>query len=522
MSSPHVRTAPGIASILGALLALAVLLQPVAGHAQHSHGPSMTGGNSTASALAMEAVRPDLRESVAASLPPDLSLYTINVELETERDNLHAVRGSLALSYVNTTGEPLDALPFRLYANGPDKEHDAQSVSDVTIDGETVEAELSVDNSVLTVPFKSPLEPGDGIEIEMRFGATLPVDSGDHYGIFGYDTSSETWALAHWYPVIAGRDPGTGWVLDPPSKHGDPIFSDVAIYDVTVATSASWRVVTSGVAKGEPGATETGGSSQRFVSGPVRDFTLVADADFEVVTTTIEGITVNSWYNPGEDQAGKAVATYGSQSVGLFDEVLSAYPYLEIDFVPVEMQGAAGCEFPGLIYIGADYYDGKLGDRDRLSLEFTVAHEVVHQWFYGLVGNDQYQHAFIDEGITNYLSAEVYFERQYDDAFADEVMESFVIGPYESAKDQGTDPIVDTPTDEFASGYDYVIAAYQKAPLGFQAIRKEIGDEAFFAALQAYVAEWSYRVAEPDDLLAAFEEASGKDLDTLWSDWFEE
>jgi aminopeptidase N len=157
-----------------------------------------------------------------------------------------------------------------------------------------------------------------------------------------------------------------------------------------------------------------------------------------------------------------------------------------------------------------------------VALEFTVAHEMVHQWFYGLVGNNQYAHAFIDEGLTNYLSASVYFERTYDEDTARQVMDRFIRDQFEDAVRDDRDPVVDQPTDDFPSGYDYVIAAYAKSPLGFEAIRQEIGDEAFFAGLQEYVGSFSFTVAEPDDLLAAFETASGTELDAIWDHWFEE
>jgi aminopeptidase N len=210
------------------------------------------------------------------------------------------------------------------------------------------------------------------------------------------------------------------------------------------------------------------------------------------------------------------------QSIALFSKLITPYPYSEIDFMPVDMKGAAGCEFPGLIYVGQSYYPGFEQTGSDVSLEFTVAHEVVHQWFYGLIGNDQYVHAFIDEGITNYLSADIYFEHEYDSGTADAIMQRYIQAPYDDALDSGVDPVVDTPTDSFDTGYDYQIAAYQKAPLGFRAIHDEIGNDAFLRGLQMYAANWTFRVATPDDMLAAFEAASGEDLDALWNHWFEE
>ncbi len=467
------------------------------------------------------AIQPDLQESVAAMMPQDLATYEITATLHTEDADAPAINGHLVLTWTNITGDTIDALPFRLYANSPADDHDAVTVTDVTVDGQPVETGLSVGNSVLDVPLDGGLDPGDTTVVDLSFSVAIPVDATSHYGIFNADSDSGTLALAHWYPVLAGRDPVTGWVLDPPSENGDPIFSDTALYDVTITAPDDWAVVTTGVTFGDPG-TADGTRTQRYVSGPARDFTIVADADFELVRQEVNGVTISSWYNPGEEETGEAVADYTAQAIELFDDLLGAYPYTTLDMVPVEMYGAAGCEFPQLIYMGRDYYTEAQSADVPNALDFTVAHEVVHQWFYGLVGNNQYQHAFIDEGLTQFLSAEIYFGMTYNTDAGDSVMESFIQRPFERLVNQGTDWIVDTPTDDFPTGSAYGWAAYSKAPMGFAAIHDEIGNDAFFAALQQYVAKFTFRVAQPSDLLAAFGTASGEDIDDLWRHWFNE
>lgn len=505
-------------SMLAAVLVmlLTALGQPVT--AQQGHLPRHD------EAWVMAAIRPELRDTTRATMPENLPAYEISVTLEplAGEGDVPTLTGQLELTYINTTGAPLESLPIRLYANGPAEGNDAQIVSDVTVDGEAADVTLSVSDSVLSVPFAQPLGIGGTATIEMDFASFLPIDSADHYGIFGFSSASETWALAHWYPMLAGRDPGNGWMLDHPSVNGDAIFSETALYDVTIETEPDWRLATTGIEYGEAEEGPNGQVVRRFVSGPVRDFTVVADKDFEVASAEIGGITVNSWFNPGQERAGEAILQYAVQSLDLFGELLSPYPYLELDLMPVDMQGAAGCEFPGLIYMGLDYYTGNTDLSTPNALDYTVAHEVVHQWLYGLVGNNQYDNAFTDEGITNYLSAQVYFEEVYGEEEAARIMNLHIRSPFERIVNTGGDVVVNQATDDFGSGRDYAFAAYTKAPLGFEAIRLEIGDDAFFAALQDYVEEFTFDVAEPVDLLAAFEASSGQDLQSLWDEWFNE
>lgn len=519
--------------LLQALTAIVFLVALIAGKATsiaqtplpnpHAPAAESAAAPDPGSDLILAAIRPERRDDVASDVPASLPVYEITATLEQprSRSDVPTIAGEVRLAFTNTTGEALNALPFRLYANGPDAEHDALTVGDVVVDGRPAEPVLAVDDSVLSIPFAEPLAVDATAELGMTFRAELPVDSREHYGIFGVDTETGTWSMAHWYPIVAGRDPERGWVLDPPSENGDPIFSTTALYDVSVTAPEAWRIVTTGVETEEPAAGRDGMATRRYLSGPVRDFTIVADADLDLVTREVDGITINSWFQPGQDSVGDAVLTYAAQSMAILEPALGPYPYRELDLVAVELSGAAGVEFPQLIYIGAGYYTDRPSTQTPNSLDFTVAHEVIHQWFYNLVGNNQYDVAYIDEGLTNYLTAGVYVQRQYGDAAEAAVIERYLSGPFAKAVRSGRDTVVDQPTDDFPTGNAYILAAYSKAPLGFQAIREEIGDEAFFAALGSYVAEFSFSVATPDDLRSAFEEASGEDLGALWTHWFE-
>jgi hypothetical protein len=504
--------------LLGRFFTTALLLSCFAGMLA---APVSATAQTPASAVPeLPAIKPHLRDEIAAAMPQGMPVYELGITFPAHGDPGRTLRGTMTLTYTNTTGEDIASLPFRLYANGPDPQHDALTIEEVTIDGSPAEPEMSVDNSVVTVPLPAVMTPGETTSVSMRFTTNVPLDAREHYGIFNRSGRTGTWALAHWYPVLAGRDPDSGWMLDPPSQNGDPIFSDAGMYRVTVTAPQDVQIITSGVQQSSE-MPDDATRSTTFTAAPSRDFTILADDDMESVTREVAGTTVTSWYEPGHDEAGNAVADWAAQSLTVFNELLGEYPYRELYLAEVEVFGAAGVEFPQLIYMGSDYYDRQVNREEPGSFEFTVAHEVVHQWFYGMVGNHQYDHAFIDEGLTNYLSAQVYFERVYDAEAAARISGSYLEAPYESAVGSGDDEIVDTPTDDFSSSRGYVLAAYSKSPLGFAAIRETMGDDAFFGALQAYVREFRFRVATPPDLLAAFRAATDQDVQAVWTQWFE-
>ncbi len=256
------------------------------------------------------------------------------------------------------------------------------------------------------------------------------------------------------------------------------------------------------------------------MTGPVRDFTIVADDDFASVSRQVGGTTVTSYFNPANAGGGARVLEYGSRALATFNALFGTYPYREMDLVEVNLRGAGGVEFPQLMYIGHALYDDDLGGNPHY-LEFVTAHEVAHQWWYGLVGNNQHLDAFIDEGLAEYASSAVYFGAHYGEATARDQFDREVKLWYLNALFVAGDQIVDQPTDDFPNAASYAATVYGKAAVGFDAIRGEIGDEAFFAGLRDYLRQERFGVASPGDLRSAFAAAADRDIGELWRHWFE-
>jgi aminopeptidase N len=137
-----------------------------------------------------------------------------------------------------------------------------------------------------------------------------------------------------------------------------------------------------------------------------------------------------------------------------------------------------------------------------------------------MVGNDQYLHAFTDEALANYSSI-LYFVDQYGPAVGQQQAQLNLELPYLIMLFTEGDEIVDQPTDDFPNMGAYGTTVYGKGALGFQAIHRAIGTDAFLAGLRAYVKQQRLGVATPQDLKSALEQASGKDLTELWHHWFE-
>lgn len=466
------------------------------------------------------AIKPELREQVAASLPAGMTEYEIRVDFpELDPTSEIVATGWQRVTVTNTTGDALDALPFRLYANGAAVERNPLEITSLTVSGETSEWEMSVDDSVATIPLADVLDPGEHLTLEMEFTLTVPVDNPAFYGMLNLSTSNGTTALAHWYPVLAGRDPVTGWMLKPTSIYGDPVFTDAGLYDVTISAPASQKLITSGVEidREENGDRQT----VTFNAKPSRDFVIFLSETLESTSTEVDGTTIYSWALPNHQEGGNAVLGWTANTLEVFNPLLGEYPWVQVQAVEAVVFAAAAVELPQMFIMGTDFYTSPDLNRSLSYFEFTTAHEAVHMWFYSLVGNNQYDDAFIDEGLTNYLSGAIYFREVYGDSAGEAAFTTFLYRPFKRLIEANADVIVDFPTDNFPSSSAYNSAVYTKAPVGFNALHIAMGDDAFFTGLANYVAEFSFRVATPADLEAALQEQTDIDVREIWSHWFE-
>lgn len=497
-----------------ALLSMLLLSQTIAGvGAVYASGPGDSDPELYKPVLAEQ------RDAVIGETAGTLSRFRIDATFTpTSGTTMASIAGDVDLRFVNSTPDALDELYFRLYPNNEEYESGGMTIDRVTLDGEELAVSLSVGDTVATVSLPDSLEPDDAIDLHISFTTTIPNDPIGSYGMFSYDEQHTSYALAHWLPLLAGYDPESGWLLDPPSQNGDPVFTNTALFDVTLTAPSDLVFVTTG-SEIKASKLANGRTKHHYLSGPVRDFVMAADVDFEVESIAVGGTMVNSYFNTGSRDGGLAVLTAGAQALQVYNDLFGEYPYEEMDLVQIDLgNGAGGVEFPQLMFIGSDYYSNSASIPHFL--EFIVAHEVAHQWWYGLVGNDQYAHAFMDEALANFVTT-VYFGEIYGPDSEKEQVNYNLKTSYFAVLFNAQDEIVDQPSDAFRSQRTYGAIIYGKGALAFAAVRDAIGNKAFYAGLQEYYADYRFQVATPAEMKAAFEDASGQNLDELWRHWFD-
>ncbi|MBM4428214.1 MAG: M1 family metallopeptidase, partial [Chloroflexi bacterium] len=319
------------------------------------------------------------------------SIYVINYVIA---DDLSHVDSRQTVTYTNTENIALNEVNFRLFSNLFSGE---MTVKNLTVNGNAVNPSYSLNNSLLIVPLASPLQPGETASIRMDFKITVPTSVDLNYGVQAY--YNDVLALGHAYPMIPVYD-DEEWNVEIPSQSGDVIYADMSFFIVTVDAPKEVTLVGSGV---EVSRQDNGNRQQvRFEAGPVRDFYLAASPQFNVYVKESNGVTLRFFTKEEYRKGAELALEKAADAIEVFNERYATYPYTELDFVSTPTM-ALGIEYPGVIAITEWIMDPQVD-----YLEATTVHEVAHQWFYNLVGNDQLDDPWLDESLAQFATLQYY------------------------------------------------------------------------------------------------------------------
>jgi hypothetical protein len=458
----------------------------------------------------------------ALSNYPDATRYRIRAMLDPQAN---MITGAQSVRLTNTEDTALNEIYFRLYVNAPHYKEGEITVEDVQIDDIAAQSSLEVNNTALKIALPQPLSPGQSIEISMLFTTIVP-GSGGGYGIF--NEADGVFALYNWHPELTVYEKG-GWLLNPVSAQGDPTNTDAANYEVTFAAPQAYTVITSG---SQVDRQQLGSDiAHSFVAALARNFVIVAGDQFESATQEVGAVKINSYFLPDSEQGGQVALKAAATALDLFNKEFGAYPYAELDVAQIELGGgAAGMEATGLIMIGSDYYDpasaAPLAGLDSVIegteggnvLVFTTAHEVAHQWWYGVVGSDAYQQPWLDESLTNWSSA-FYVDRVVGEDGGELARDLFMGLPYRSILEAG-----DQRLDQSVAGFNdqaYGAIVYGKGALMYDVLRQELGDAKFFEFLRRYYQEQQFDRADSGEWLQTLSQVAGKDMTPFYQKWVE-
>lgn len=488
-----------MASVLAILLLLAAWLPP---------------------ATVAQIATPSTSSSIAITELP-AAHYTVVAQFQPES---RLISGSLRLDWRNHTGEVQTSLPFRLYPNDASYHEGGTVVTSAVVDSQRAETYLADDPTVLNVELPETLAPGQQVQIAFDFATTIPTTTEmDANVLLGDDESG--WWMADWLPILAGWEPSAGWYLASPDLLGNPTFADSSIWHLTLTLPADLMVVGGGA----PVVTHPLPDSTRhqieITTPPARDLTLVlipASVSPIVTERQVGNLTVRTVL-PAERSRPELTALLletAAEILPLYETWLGQLPASELNVVNVASDSFHGVAWNGIVWLNLDAVAPfSLDEQSSNYLRFIVAHELAHLWFNHTVGSNNNTHGFLSESLASHLALLALAE--IDPETAAEVLADEVVAPYLRLLEGGNDGVVDLDSQRIGEMANSYALLYGKGTLGFEAIRQIIGHDAYLQSLKSYASTFWFAVSTPEDLLAAFDQASGEAA-AVWQKWFRE
>lgn len=447
----------------------------------------------------VESAQPVLDELSGASV------YHINFSIS---EQIYKITGTEEVRYTNNESVSLNEVHLRLFPNILGGE---MRVTNLQADGEPVTPQYELEDNLMIVPLPETLEPMQSIVLQMDFALTVPQEVELNYGVLAY--YDNVLALAHAYPMICVYD-DEGWNEEIPPQDGDLTYTDASFYLVRVTAPKELTLVTSGrtISSDEDGQIQT----MLVADGPARDFFLAASPDYQEVSQTFGEVTIHSYINRDALEGATFALETAADALETFGKRYAPYPYTELDLVSTPNL-ALGIEYPGAIALTTRIYDagkGARGSQESAILESTVAHEVGHQFFYNLVGNDQLDDPWLDEALAQFVTLQYYTDLYGNNAgagFHNYLTRRWARVDFEKIP-------IGLPVAAY-HGSEYGAIVYGRGPLFLEALREKMGASAFDAFLHEYTETLSWGIATPEIFQSLAEKNCACDLDELFEEW---
>lgn len=494
----------------------------------------------------------------------------VNFKLDvTLNDAEHSLDGFAKIEYINNSPDTLRFIWFHLWPNA--YRTDRTAFSDQLLENGRTDFYFSNSedrgyinrldfrvNSVLAktedhpqhidiikVLLPQPLAPGASIELTTPFHVKLPKNfsRGGHVG--------KSYQVTQWYPKPAVYD-RYGWHPMPYLDQGE-FYSEFGNYEVKITAPKSYVVLSTGnlqtneelqwlkdkakfdepqkIIKTKKPATPTKKTTKPltvtvnkeetktlfYTQNNVHDFAWFADKKYLVRYDTIQlnnnrVVDVFTAFSAESKSVWKNSTRMVKDAVRFRSNIIGEYPYNTVAAVEAKMGFEGGMEYPCITSISPM--------TNEKALESVIEHEVGHNWFQGMLANNEQVYPWFDEGINSYYDK--WFDKEHsryqpiekkkktvqlkaDDAMFLETFERLHLAqPLSTTADSLTEA-------------NYSLIAYEKGAQFMQLLENELGKDALSKAMQQYFQQWKFKHPFPSDLKAVLEQSSGKNLDSVFA-----
>lgn len=489
--------------------------------------------------------------------------YTIGVKLDDQRHELHGVA---TIEYINNSPHELTFIWFHLWPNAysnnntalakqklkgnrqedlfnnPNKRGYMDSLA-FTIDGQTVKTEPHPEhNDICKLLLNKPLASGQKITISTPFRVKIPWGGISRMGHMG-----QSYQITQWYPKPAVYDI-KGWHPIPYLDQGE-FYSEFGSFDVSITLPRNYKVASTGelqtasemewlnelaekdaqrdsFPRAEPLTnSDSVYKTIRYTENQVHDFAWFADKNFHVLRGEVKlphsGKSVTTWsFFPGRAaKFWKKAPSYIHDAVYNYSLWLGDYPYKNCTALEGPLGAGGGMEYPGITIVSSGGSD--------ISLDMVITHEVGHNWFYGILGFNERDYPYLDEGINTFYEMR-YMDWKYPQkSLAERIgfppfvgkltgMDKLNGSEYYSLMYRGpasyrTDQPINLTSTEY-SFTNYGVIVYMKSGLSYNYLKSYLGEAEFDRIMKLFYEKWKFKHPQPEDFRSIFEENTSKDV----------
>ncbi len=467
--------------------------------------------------------------------------YNISVSLDAVNKTLE---GSVQISYQNNADHHLDTIWIHLWPNAYSRHNTALAkqfiengniIMDVLdredlgaigklefkVNGSTVYFhKLERDPDISYIVLNEPILPNEKILITTPFKVKVPAP------ISRMGTEDGYFAVTQWYPKVAVYDKN-GWHEMPYLDQGE-FYNEFGDYEVEITVPETYVVAATGVLSEEH---KTDSSTTYFFKQEnIHDFAWFASPDFKIkedkaILKNGKEVAIKTYYLTDEQQWHDC-NTFTKKAVEFFSELIGPYPYDHCTVVEGPLKAGGGMEYPMITILD--------NDDDITRFESVVAHEVVHNYWQGILASNERSEPWIDEGFASY------YEKRYNNEIAinefkpetlvTERRVSKLFGLSHLTYDEGEEILMrqeermnrHQPVGGHAEDFtyfNYFISLYVKAPHLIQYLENYLGRSQFDDCIRSFYENHKFQHIHSIDIQSHFETCSGKDLSFLFDDW---
>ena len=459
-------------------------------------------------------------------LSPRTANYDIFVEYKQKN---HTLDGDMKLEWINPTRDTIDNLRFHTYMNAfknsqstfmqesgysgqilKNKDNGWIKVneistkgSDLTYSTEFVQPDDNNihDQTVMDVSLKNPVKPNDTITLNIDFKTKLP----NIIARVGYE--KDFIMAGQWYPKIGVYESdNTARINGSWNCHqfhaNTEFYADFGKYYVEITVPKNYKVGATGELV-DRSRTEGGKNHYAFRAHDVIDFAWTASKSYKKIQDSWNDVSLELLLYPAHRFQNDRILDAAKGALEYLDERVGDYPYNTLTIVtpPFFASRAAGMEYPALITTGTAAGMPK----DIRVPELLTIHELVHQYFMGVLASNETEEPWLDEGITSYMEARIMDHLYGADKSVFEVAD-FHAGDKELQRHGYYDhptpkisPVLTKPW-EMPKG-TYGMLTYQKPATWLHTLENIIGEDVMDELLRTYYNRYGFKHPDTDDFI---------------------